>query len=137
MHDKHPTLFEQRVYDALQYVPAGCVTTYGLLARHLGCRSAQAVGQALRRNPFAPAVPCHRVIAADLHIGGFTGQRGGAAIRRKQALLAQEGVTFDAQGRLEDTQRIFTFGRAATAGCFAAHRLWHRASAGSYSLSRE
>ncbi len=112
---KPPTLFQQRVYDALRQVPAGRVTTYGLLARHLGCRSAQAVGQALRRNPFAPEVPCHRVIAADLHIGGFSGQRSGAQLVRKQALLAQEGVMFDAQGRLEDGQQLFSFGQPIAA----------------------
>lgn len=106
MHAKLPTPFQQRVYDALRRVPAGRVTTYGLLARYLGCRSAQAVGQALRRNPFAPEVPCHRVIAANLHIGGFSGQRSGREIRRKLALLAQEGVLFDAQGRLADAQRV-------------------------------
>ena len=74
------TPFQQRVYDATCRIPAGRVTTYGLLARHLGCRSAQAVGQALRRNPFAPQVPCHRVIAADLRMGGFCGARDGAQI---------------------------------------------------------
>ena len=90
-------------------MPAGRVTTYGLLARHLKCRSAQAVGQALRRNPFAPEVPCHRVIAADLRIGGFCGARAGAQIRRKLRLLQQEGVRFDAAGRLGDARRVFRF----------------------------
>ena len=103
------TPFQQRVYAALRRVSAGHVTTYGLLARHLGCRSAQAVGQALRRNPFAPEVPCHRVIATDLRIGGFCGARTGAQIRRKLRLLAQEGVAFDARGRLADERRVFRF----------------------------
>ena len=103
------TPFQQRVYDATCRIPAGRVTTYGLLARHLGCRSAQAVGQALRRNPFAPQVPCHRVIAADLRMGGFCGARDGAQIRRKQRLLAQEGVRFDDQGRLSEARRVFRF----------------------------
>ena len=109
MNSKPVTPFQQRVYTALRRVPAGRVTTYGLLARHLGCRSAQAVGQALRRNPFAPEVPCHRVIAADLHLGGFCGARTGAQIRRKRALLATEGVAFDANGRLADPARVFRF----------------------------
>ena len=109
MNAKPITPFQQRVYAALRHVPAGCVTTYGLLARHLGCRSAQAVGQALRRNPFAPEVPCHRVIAADLRLGGFCGARAGAQIRRKQALLAKEGVAFDAEGRLVEKRRVFGF----------------------------
>ena len=101
--------FQRRVYSALLRVQRGRVTTYGLLARRLGCRSAQAVGQALRRNPFAPAVPCHRVIAADLTLGGFQGRRGGASLARKRALLAKEGVAFDAAGRLAEPWRVFAF----------------------------
>lgn len=104
-----PTPFQQRVYEALCRVPKGKVTTYGLLARHLKCGSPRAVGQALRRNPFAPRVPCHRVIAADLRLGGFCGARDGTQIRRKQRLLAAEGVAFDAQGRLADPGRVFRF----------------------------
>lgn len=58
--------------------------------------------QALRRNPFAPAVPCHRVIAASLELGGFSGSWGvGCAnVVRKRRLLAEEGVQFDDAGRL-------------------------------------
>jgi len=104
-----PTPFQQRVYDALGRIPKGKVTTYALLARHVRCGSARAVGQALRRNPFAPKVPCHRVIASDLLIGGFCGARSGAQIRRKRALLETEGVTFDAKGRLAYPGRVFRF----------------------------
>lgn len=52
-----PTAFESRVYETICKIPSGKVTTYGLLARELGCGSSQAVGQALKRNPFAPGVP--------------------------------------------------------------------------------
>ena len=76
---RHPavTLFRRKVYGALLEVPRGCVTTYGSLARRVECGSAQAVGGALRANPFAPDVPCHRVVAADLSVGGFCGCRAG------------------------------------------------------------
>ena len=59
--------------------------------------------QALRRNPFAPAVPCHRVIAASLELGGFSGSWGvGCAnVQKKRRLLAEEGVAFDSAGRLQ------------------------------------
>ncbi|NOX25412.1 MAG: MGMT family protein [Deltaproteobacteria bacterium] len=103
-----PTEFAGRVYRALAEVPAGMVTTYKLLAAAVGCRSCQAVGQALRRNPFAPQVPCHRVIKSDLSLGGFMGECGGAARQRKIALLRREGVIFKG-GRLLDSKRIYVF----------------------------
>ena len=86
------TDFQRRVYLTLLEVPRGEVITYGELAQRVGCRSAQAIGQALRRNPFAPDVPCHRVVAAHGSIGGFHGKREGDMIERKRELLKQEGV---------------------------------------------
>ena len=87
-----PTKFESRVYEAISQIPKGKVTTYKELARYLGCGSNQAVGQALKRNPFAPKVPCHRVVKTDLTLGGFSGQTEGPKIRKKARLLRGEGV---------------------------------------------
>lgn len=84
------TPFQRRVYLALLDVPRGETISYGELARRIECRSAQAVGQALRRNPFAPEVPCHRVVAADGSLGGYNGQRTGKEIERKRKLLDNE-----------------------------------------------
>lgn len=84
------TSFQRRVYIALLEVPAGETITYGELARRIGCRSAQAVGQALKRNPYAPDVPCHRVIAADGSLGGYNGRRDGEELERKRQLLNSE-----------------------------------------------
>lgn len=100
-----PTAFEQRVYDLVSRVPAGSVTTYRALAQALGCGSAQAIGQALRRNPYAPHVPCHRVIRTDLSLGGYAGDTEGALIDKKIQLLAAEGVTF-AAGQLQQGQVV-------------------------------
>jgi len=108
VYDAATTAFQRRVYDAAQAIPRGKVTTYARLARQIGCGSARAVGQALRRNRYAPQVPCHRVIAADLRPGGFGGQTCGAALRRKLALLRGEGVRFRA-GRLAEVTRLFDF----------------------------
>jgi methylated-DNA-[protein]-cysteine S-methyltransferase len=72
----------------------------------VGCRCPRAVGQALRRNPFAPRVPCHRVLAADLSLGGFSGQRQGPEVARKRQLLLSEGVGFLADGRVADRARF-------------------------------
>ncbi|MBE6308527.1 MAG: MGMT family protein [Bacteroidales bacterium] len=92
-HSTVITPFQRRVYLELLNIPAGETITYGELARRIGCRSAQAVGQALRRNPFAPLVPCHRVVAADGSIGGYCGQRDGEVIERKRRLLSQERIS--------------------------------------------
>ena len=84
------TPFQRRVYLALLDVPAGTTITYGELAKRIGCRSAQAIGQALRRNPFAPDVPCHRVVAANGSLGGYMGERDGEQIEYKRRLLEVE-----------------------------------------------
>lgn len=94
--------FEKRVWAALCGIPRGRVTTYGLVSAHVGA-SPRAVGGALRRNPLAPGVPCHRVVAADMALGGFRGERDGAALAEKRGLLRREGVRFDAAGRVLGT----------------------------------
>ncbi len=108
-----PTPFESRVYAALERIPSGRVTTYGDLAAALGCGSAQAVGQALGRNPFAPRVPCHRVIRGDLSAGGYTGEPHGPKVEQKLALLRGEGVVFDSCGRLADARQLFSLKSSA------------------------
>lgn len=89
-----------KVYAATARIPRGSVATYGWVARQIGCRSAQAVGGALRVNPFAPQVPCHRVVAADGSLHGFAGHVDGPPLDRKRRLLEAEGILFDAQGRV-------------------------------------
>lgn len=63
---------------------------------------ARAVGSAMRNNPFAPTVPCHRVLAADGKIGGFGGDWGddGRFAAEKRKLLREEGVKFDGKGKV-------------------------------------
>ena len=81
---------ERDVYEALRAVGPGATTTYGELARRIGRPGqAQAVGQALGRNPVPIVVPCHRVLAAGGRIGGFSAP-GGA--ETKTRLLALEGA---------------------------------------------
>lgn len=82
--------FDRRVYEVVRSIPPGETLTYGEVAARLGAPgSAQAVGQALGRNPFPPIVPCHRVLAAGGGIGGFSA-RGGA--RTKLRMLVKEGA---------------------------------------------
>ncbi|GLC40220.1 hypothetical protein PLESTM_001016800 [Pleodorina starrii] len=93
--NRPPTAFEERLYQLCKCIPAGKVSTYGAMASVLQS-SPRAVGQALRRNPFAPVVPCHRVVAADLSLGGFSGAWGIAdpKVQRKKRMLEEEGVEF-------------------------------------------
>jgi methylated-DNA-[protein]-cysteine S-methyltransferase len=94
---------QQRVYALLVQIPAGKITSYATLAKVLNT-SPRAIGGALRNNPFAPEVPCHRVIAADGYVGGFKGdwEKAPSGINQtmKLELLKGEGVEFDGQGRL-------------------------------------
>jgi methylated-DNA-[protein]-cysteine S-methyltransferase len=97
------TDFEKRVWTALCQVPRGQFTTYGIMSAHLKS-SPRAIGNALRRNPFAPEVPCHRVVATGGALGGFKGKwpRNGEGITldEKRMLLRKEGVRFDSSGRV-------------------------------------
>lgn len=83
------TAFQQRVWQALQEIPCGETRTYGQLAAQLKT-SARAVGSACARNPLPILFPCHRVVAAHGHLGGFNHQTTGPMLALKQALLAHE-----------------------------------------------
>ena len=84
--DPQGTAFQKRVWQALLTIPYAQTKTYGEIAKMVECRSAQAVGQAVGRNPIALIIPCHRVIAAHGKIGGY---EYGTEIKKK--LLELEG----------------------------------------------
>ena len=65
------TAFQKRVWTALLTIPYGETLSYGEIAQMVGCRSAQAVGQAVGANPIALIIPCHRLIAANGQLGGY------------------------------------------------------------------
>lgn len=84
------TSFQREVLDACARIPAGKTLTYAELAAWIGRpRAARAVGNALARNPLPLIIPCHRVVAGNRKLGGFSAQEG-VALKRK--LLALEGV---------------------------------------------
>ena len=88
--------FAERVYQALMKIPRGKVMTYKNMARAIGKpRAYRAVGNALNKNPNAPRVPCHRVIASDGTLGGY-----GGGLKKKSALLTKEGVKI-ANGKID------------------------------------
>ena len=88
------TPFQLKVWEQLRQIPYGQVISYGELARKVGLPGAsRAVGGANRHNPIAIIVPCHRVIAADGTLGGYSGNCDGSA-DVKRALLKLEGHNF-------------------------------------------
>lgn len=87
--------FQQHVLRAEHRIPRGSVSTYQLIAGHLGKKNgARAVGNALANNPFPLIVPCHRAIRSDRSPGGYQG-----GLDMKRVLLEREGIRFDDAGR--------------------------------------
>ena len=79
--------FNRRVYEIARTIPAGSTQTYGDIAVRLGDPGlSRAVGTALGDNPFPPIVPCHRVVAADGKMHGFSA-RGGVALKLRMLRL--------------------------------------------------
>jgi methylated-DNA-[protein]-cysteine S-methyltransferase len=92
------SVFQQRVLRAEHAVPRGRVSTYQLIAGHLGKpKGARAVGTSLANNPFPIIIPCHRAIRSDGTIGGFQG-----GVEMKRNLLKMEGIAF------RDTDHVAT-----------------------------
>jgi len=87
--------FASRVYKVVKEIPKGKVATYGQIAKLAGSpRAARAVGYLMKTNPNAPIVPCHRVVASD---GKLTGYSGAGGIRQKREMLISEGVFFKSE----------------------------------------
>lgn len=82
--------FQMKVWGVLRGIPYGRVRSYGWVARKIGKpRAARAVGAACGANPVPLLVPCHRVVAGDGSLGGFSG-----GLPNKKRLLKLEGVSF-------------------------------------------
>jgi methylated-DNA-[protein]-cysteine S-methyltransferase len=87
--------FNEKVWNACRKVPKGRVTTYKIIAEALRTKACRAVGNALNKNPFAPKVPCHRVVKSDGSLGGYA---KGAS--KKKQLLESEGIVVK-NGRID------------------------------------
>lgn len=84
--------FREKVYELARQIPKGKVVTYGQLAAMAGSpRAARAVGMCMKTNPDAPHTPCHRVVAAD---GTLHGYSAGDGLPTKKKMLLEEGVMF-------------------------------------------
>ena len=84
------TFFQNKVWNYLKKIPKGRVKTYKQVAIGINRpKSARAVANACAKNPYAPKIPCHRVIRSDGRLGGYSGKGG---IRQKLRLLRSENV---------------------------------------------
>jgi O-6-methylguanine DNA methyltransferase len=84
------TTFQQKVWNTLRTIPLGKTKSYGEIARAVGKpKAVRAVGGACGVNPIPVLIPCHRVLAANKKLGGFSG-----GLKRKRELLAREGILF-------------------------------------------
>ncbi|MFH1211229.1 MAG: MGMT family protein [archaeon] len=79
--------FADKVYATTKQIPKGKVSTYGEIAKAMNMKAYRAVGQALHVNPYAPTVPCHRVVSSDGSLGGFA-----SGTAKKIKILKTEGI---------------------------------------------
>lgn len=93
--------FADKVYKLTKKIPHSKISTYKELAEALGCKAYRAVGQALNKNPYAPIVPCHRVLRSSGKIGGFS--RGK---KEKIRLLRKEGIKIR-KDKVVDFEKVF------------------------------
>ncbi len=77
------TQFQHEVWKELRRLPAGYTTTYGEIAEKIGCKSSQAVGQAVGANPIMIMIPCHRVLPKGGSLAKVGGFAWGAACKKK------------------------------------------------------
>ena len=84
------TKFQLKVWSYLKKIPRGSLKTYSQVAKDIGKPlAARAVANAIGKNPYAPKIPCHRVIRSDGSLGGYSGKGG---VKTKRFLLKKEGI---------------------------------------------
>ena len=85
------TKFQLKVWSYLRKIPRGRVKTYSQVAKAIRRPLAvRAVANAIGKNPYAPKIPCHRVIRSDGSLGGYSGKGG---VKKKRFLLKKEGIS--------------------------------------------
>ena len=97
------TKFQEKVYEIVRKVPKGKVTTYKDVSKILRKKSYRAVGNALNKNPYAPKVPCHRVVKSNGKVGGFV-----KGTNKKIQILKKEGIQTE-KGKIDLKKYRFKF----------------------------
>jgi O-6-methylguanine DNA methyltransferase len=93
----HLSAYTRRVLEAAILIPVGYVTSYGAIAKAVG-GSPRAVGRVMASNPFAPIVPCHRVVSSDFTLGGYGGglsMKLGFLFREKRGYSSPKQILLD------------------------------------------
>ncbi|MCX6749482.1 MAG: MGMT family protein [Candidatus Pacearchaeota archaeon] len=95
--------FNEQCYTILRKVPKGKVTTYKAIAHALKSRAYRAVGNAMNKNPYAPKVPCHRVVKTNGETGGFA-----SGAKKKISMLRKEGIEIK-KGKINLDKYLYKF----------------------------
>src|SRR3989338_2212763 len=98
--------FSNKVWQLTKKIPKGKITTYKIVAKKLNSNAYRAVGQALKKNPNAPEVPCHRVVASDGSIYGYKGIKNN---KEKINLLKKEGIKIKGKKIINFKEHLYKF----------------------------
>lgn len=93
-------MLSKRVYDLCKKIPKGRISTYKEIAKKLNTKAYRAIGNVLKKNPYSPIIPCHRIINSNGKIGGFA-----TGIKNKIKLLESEGVKVK-NNRIVDFEKL-------------------------------
>ena len=102
-------MFSDKVYSIVKKIPKGRVSTYKAIGDALHTKAYRSIGSILKRNPSAPHVPCHRVVASDGSIGGYMGKTSGKNIKTKIAMLRKEGIEIKNNKILDFRNKMIKF----------------------------
>ena len=97
-------MFNEKVWKLCRRIPKGKVSTYKEIAKRLNTKAYRAVGNALNKNPYAPKVPCHRVVNTNGNLGGFT-----TGTKKKISLLKKEGIQVKNSKITDFEKKLFKF----------------------------
>jgi methylated-DNA-[protein]-cysteine S-methyltransferase len=93
---------QQKVLEIMKKIPKGKVTTYKIIGEKLGSKAYRAVGTCVKNNPYAPSIPCHRVVKSDGNVGYYSGNGG---VKTKIKMLQQEGIQIQGN-RIVDFEKV-------------------------------
>ena len=97
--------FSKKVWNKCKKIPRGKISTYKENGKSLNSKAYRAIGQALKNNPYAPIVPCHRVVKSDGSIGGYQGTNS----LKKEKFLKIEGIVINKGKIKEFKQKLYRF----------------------------